>query len=67
MPMYDAPNAVEELAQSRKHFNKMGDAIHASGNSVTIDGNNGNVYAGLGKIEKNTSSVEEIKLLYVWH
>lgn len=45
-------------------FNKMGDAIHASGNSVTIDGNNGNVYAGLGKIEKNTSSVEEIKLLY---
>lgn len=42
----------------------MGDAIHASGNSVTIDGNNGNVYAGLGKIEKNTSSVEEIKLLY---
>lgn len=46
------------------NFNKIGDAIHATSNYVTIDGNNGNVYAGLGKIEKNTSSVEEIKLLY---
>lgn len=45
-------------------FSKMEDVIHAWGNKVTVDGNNGNVYAGFGNIEKNNCNVEEIKLLY---
>ena len=45
-------------------FSKMKDVIHAWGNQVTVDGNNGNVYAGLGNIEKSNCSVEEIRLLY---
>ncbi len=45
-------------------FSKMKDVIHAWGNQVTVDGNNGNIYAGLGNIEKSNCSVEEIRLLY---
>lgn len=33
-------------------FSKMEDIIDAWGNQVTVDGNNGNVYAGLGNVEK---------------
>lgn len=45
-------------------FNEMENAIHALGDSVTIDGNSGNIYVGLGKFEKTNCNVEEIKLLY---
>lgn len=45
-------------------FNKMKNAICALGSSVTIDGSNGNIYAGLGRFEKVNCNVVEIKLLY---
>lgn len=45
-------------------FSKMEGIIGAWDNQVTVDGNNGKVYAGLGNIKKNNCSLEEIKLLY---
>lgn len=46
------------------NFNKIIDIIPTFGNRITIDGNNGSVYAGAGEIEKNNFDLEEVKLLY---
>lgn len=45
-------------------FDTIRDTVRESDNSVTINGNNGKVYAGFGKFEKNFLNAEEINLLY---
>ena len=45
-------------------FGEMKKAILASGNEITIDGHNGNIYAGLGSAVKNNHNAAETKLLY---
>lgn len=45
-------------------FYNMKELIHAYNNQITVDGNNGKIYAGIGKIKKNNANVNEIKILY---
>lgn len=37
--------------------------IHKFNYEITVDGNNGNIYAGLGTIEKSNKNIEELQIL----
>lgn len=45
-------------------FCEMKELAHKYNNQITVDGNNGKIYGGIGKIEKNNANINEIKMLY---
>ena len=46
------------------NFYKIIDIIPTFDNRITVDGNNGSVYTGVGEIEKTNFDLEEVKLIY---
>lgn len=45
-------------------YQEMLNLLQVHGNKITIDGNNGEIYAGIGIIKKNNNDLPEINILY---
>ena len=46
------------------NLDEMKKQIQIFGDEITVDGNSGKIYSGIGKFEKSNSSLMEIKILY---